>query len=215
MKFRISHQLRTLAVVFIVFLVLCETLVFVVTTPHPSERFFQLYVLGSNELVGDYYPNNDPNIYVGEQVEWYLGVTNDMGTVQYISILVKIGNQTIQSPNDTSAVGSPAPVAIHFERFLQDNETWQFPLFWKILNATESRGVTQILVLEIDNQTYQIPDWSATNGYNFRMIFELWTWQTKLDAFGFGWPTSGKNSSVWLQVWFNTTTSVVPPPVQQ
>ena len=57
-----------------------ETLVYVVTIPRPRDRFFQLYVLGSNGSVGDYYPNNNPNIYIGEQVEWYLGVTNNMGT---------------------------------------------------------------------------------------------------------------------------------------
>ncbi|MGA8856924.1 MAG: DUF1616 domain-containing protein [Candidatus Bathyarchaeia archaeon] len=210
MTFRASHQWRTLCVVFIIFLVVCETLVYVVTTPRPRERFLQLYVLGSNQEAADYYPNNDPNIHIGEQVMWYLGVTNNIGTVQFISIRVKISNQTIEPPNDTLALESPAPSIIEFERFLQDNETWHVPLFWSILNATNTGEAIHILVLEIDNQTYRISDWSATSGYNFRMIFELWTWQTNLNAFVFGWNANGENATAWLQIWFNMTSTSSP-----
>ncbi len=53
-------------------------------------------------------------------------------------------------------------------------------------NATLSDGYAWILSLEIDNETYQISDWTAMNGYNFRFTFELWTWQTETDAFGYG-----------------------------
>jgi len=211
MKFRPPHSRRTLIVIFIILLAVCETLVYVTTTPRPTEQFMQLYVLGPNQLAADYYPNNQPKVEIREQLVWYLGVTNDMGSVQFISIRVKISNQTIEPPNDTLALESPAPLVIEFTRFLQDNETWLSPFVWSIENMTINGGATHILALQINNETYQISDWSATNGYNFRLIFELWTWQGSTNDFEFGWNSNGVQQAAWLQLWFNTTTLGAPP----
>jgi len=210
MKLKPFYSWRTLCTTFIILLVVFETLVYVTTTPGPKEQFMQLYVLGPTQLTADYYPNNHSNINLGEQITWYLGVTNDMGSVQLISIRVKISNQTIQSPNDTSALPSPAPAITEFPRFLQDNETWLTPFIWTITNAATTEGTTRILSLQINNETYQIPDSSATKGYNFRLIFELWTWQTDNNSFEFGWTTNNEHQTAWLQLWFNVT-STGPP----
>lgn len=196
---------RNLVVVFVMFLVVFETVAYVATTPRPGEQFFQLYVLGANHLAADYYPNDDPNIRVGDSVQWYLGVTNFMGSVQLVAIRVKLGNQTIQPPDDQNATPSQAPLITEFQRFLQENETWEFSFIWQILNATSSRGVTRILGLEVNNQTYPVLGVDAQNGYNFRFIIELWTWSVDSDAFGFGWYAGTERRVAWLQVWFNAT----------
>jgi len=206
MNFRPSHGWRRFIAVFIILLVVCEALVYVATAPRPTEQFMELYVLGPNQLVAGYYPNNRPNLHIGEQLVWYLGVTNNMGSVQFISIVVKLSNQTIQPPNDTLALESPAPSVMEFDRFVQDNGTWLTPFTWSISNATSGGGVTHILVLHINNETFQVPNWSATHGYNFRFIFELWTWQTAGNEFEFGWTANGKSQAAWLQIWFNMTT---------
>jgi len=195
---------RTLAILFIVFFIVFETVAYVATTPRPVEQFFQLYVLGASHLAADYYPNDDPNIRLGVPVQWYVGVTNFMGSVQLVAIRVKLGNQTIQPPDDQNAIPSPAPLIIGFERFLQNNETWEFGFGWRILNATSSGGVTRILGLEINNQTYPVLV-DAQNGYNLRFIIELWTWSTDSNAFGFGWYAGTEHRVAWLQVWFNAT----------
>jgi hypothetical protein len=200
-----SQNRRTLIAVFVTLLIVCEMIAYVATTPRPREQFFQLYVLGANHMAADYYPNNDTDIRLGEPVTWYLGVTNNMGTVQLASILVKIGNQTIKPPDDQQALESPAPVVAEFMRFMQDNETWETPLVWSITDAVSVGGSTRILVLQIDNATYQIQDVSASNGHNFRLILELWTWQTETNAFEFGWTAGGEHRVAWLQVWFNMT----------
>ena len=196
---------RVWVVVFITLFVVFETAAYVATTPRPTEQFFQLYVLGQNHLAADYYPNDDPNIALGASVPWYLGVTNFMGSVQLVAIRVKLGNQTTQPPNDQNATASPAPLVTEFQRFLQDNETWEFPFTWQIPNATSAGGVTRILGIEINNQTYPIAGVEAMNGYNFRIIIELWTWNVDSDAFGFGWYAGTDHEVAWLQVWFNAT----------
>lgn len=128
---------------------------YVATTRRPRDQFFQLYFLGAKHMAADYYPNNDTDIRIGEPVTWYLGVTDNMGTVQLASIRVRIGNQTIKPPGDQKALESPAPVVTEFLQFLQYNETWETPFVWSSSDAVPSRNSTRILTLQINNETYQ------------------------------------------------------------
>jgi uncharacterized membrane protein len=203
------RERRTWVIVFITFLVIFEAAAYVATTPRPTEQFFQVYVLGSNHLAADYYPNDDPNIRLGDSVRWYVGVTNFMGSVQLVDVRVKLGNETISPPDDQSGLPSPAPLVAESLRFLQDNETWEFPFVWQILNVTESQGATRILLLQINNQTYPVQSVDAVNGYNFRFIIELWTWNVDSNGFGFGWYAGSEHRVAWLQVWFNATSTGV------
>ncbi|MGA8905949.1 MAG: DUF1616 domain-containing protein [Candidatus Bathyarchaeia archaeon] len=211
MKFTSTQNRRTLIAVFIALIVIAETAAYVATTPRPQERFFQFYVLGSNRLAADYYPQNTPDLRVGSPVSWYVGVTNFMENVQLVEIRLKLGNETTLAPNDTSYAPSSAPELIAFDRFLMDNETWEFPFVWNISNGTTTAGSMRIVTARINNETYQIPDWSATNGLNFRIILELWVWQTNANAFEFGWSSNGERRTAWLQLWFNVT-NLSPPP---
>ena len=205
MTLMVNSSRRKLLAVFITLLVVFETAAFAAMMPTPSEPFIQIYLLGSNHLAGNYYPNNDSNIPVGAAVVWYLGVTNNMGTVQLISIRVKIANETIEAPDPQRGIGSQGPLIIDFDRALLNNETWAIPFAWSISNATLSGASVRVLTLHIDNDTYELPDWTATHGYNFRFIFEVWIWQTETNTFEFGWQTEGGHRAAWLQVWFNMT----------
>lgn len=203
-----SQNKRTLIMVFITLLVVFEMIAYVATTPRPSEQFFQLYVLGSKRMAADYYPNNDTDISPNETVSWYLGATNSMGNVQFAEVRVKLGNQTINPPDDQQALPSPAPLVTEFQRFTQDNETSEFPFVWSVTNVRFANNSAHILELEINGEPFQVVDCSARSGYNFRLIFELWTWDTNAGAFQFGWETGGEHRVAWLQLWFNMTTSV-------
>jgi hypothetical protein len=200
-----TQNRRNLLVVFVVVLVISEMIVYVSTTPRPKEQFFQLYIVGANRIAADYYPNNDSNIRSGEWVRWYVGVTDLMGNMQFVAIRVKLANQTISPPNDLNMEPSPAPLAVEFMRFILDNETWEFPFMWRISNASSIDGSTRILELQINNQTIPVQDWSSRNGYNFRVIFELWTWNVDTAGFEFGWRTASEHRVAWLQIWFNIT----------
>jgi hypothetical protein len=203
-----SQNRRNLLVVFFTLLIIFEMFAYVATTPRPREQFFQLYVLGANRLLSDYYPNDDPNIRVGDLVRWYVGATDFMGSVQLVVIRIKLGNQTIRPPDDTQAQPSPAPLITEFSRFIQDNETWEMPFFWQVVNADVRGRSTGILEMQINNETYQIPGLTAVDGYNFRLIVELWTWETESGTLQFGWPSGGEQRVAWVQVWFNMTSLV-------
>jgi uncharacterized membrane protein len=196
---------RNLLIVFITLLIIFESIAYVATTPRPREQFFQLYILGSNHLAADYYPNGNPDITLGEPVSWYIGTTNLMGDMQLVAIRVKLGNQTISSPDDLQALASPAPTVTEFKRFIQDNETWETPFVWRVSNASTTQSSTRIIELQINNETYELSDSSALNGRNFRLIFELWSWDTKSAALQFGWQTGNERRVAWLQLWFNMT----------
>ena len=200
-----SQNRRTLITVFITLVIVCEMIAYVANTPRPQEQFFQLYVLGANHMAADYYPNNNTDISIGEPVTWYLGVVDNMGSVQLVSVRVKIGNQTIKPPDDQNALESPAPLVTEYMRVLQDNETWETPFVWTITDAISTGGSTHLLTLQFNNETYQLQDCTASGGYNFRLIFELWTLQPDADTFQFGWVASGEHRVAWLQVWFNMT----------
>jgi hypothetical protein len=205
MKFRFSRNVRASMVLFVTLLVIFELFAYVITTPVPTEQFLQIYVLGVNHAAVNYFPRNDSDIKIGETMVWYIGLADNMDTFELVSVRVKIANMTISPPNDEYGLESPAPVLTDFDRFLQSNETWEFRFVWDVWNATKSNGTTRILDLGIGNDTYQIADWSAKGGYNFRLIFELWTWETESNAFEFGWSTNGEPRTAWVQIWFNMT----------
>jgi len=207
MSFISTQNRRTLLAVFITLIITFEVIVYVTTTPRPLDHYFQLYLLGANHTVSDYYPGNVNTVFLGERIAWYVGVANNMGTVQYVSIRVKVSNQSISPPDDQHALGSPAPLLIDFPRFLLDNETWEIPFVWNIPNIRMNHGSARIVILQIDNETYPVPLWTAANGYNFRLVFELWTWQPNSNAFEFGWSSNGEREVAWLQMWFNATES--------
>jgi uncharacterized membrane protein len=196
-------------VVFITLLIIFEAAAYIATTPRPQEQFFQLYVLGAQGLAADYYPNDNPNLRVGDLVHWFLGVSNFMGSVQLVELRVKLGNQTIAAPNDQPISPSEAPMLIGFTRFLQDNETWQFPLSWSIarLSSDPTSNTTQLLLLNMNNQTIPLTGISARSGYNFRVIIELWVWDTDVAQFQYGWFAGTERRAAWLQLWFNATST--------
>lgn len=198
-----SQKRRNLLVVFITLLIVFETIVYVTTTPPAVEQFFQLYALGANRIAANYYPNGDPNIHPGESVRWYVGVENFMGSVQLVAIRVKLGNQSLSPPDDLKGIPSSAPIVAEFKQYIQDNTTWEIPFIWQISNISSIGSLTRILQLQINNETYQLPDVSAFNGNNFRLIFELWTWSETATSFQFGWFAGTELRVAWLQIWFD------------
>ena len=205
MKFKL-RSLRIFLSIFLTFLIIFETAAYIATTPRPQEGFFEVYALGTGGMANDYYPNNSPFIQTGESVTWFISVSNQMGSFQFVDIRVKLGNSTIVAPNDTTVSPSPAPLIVEFKRFIQNNETWEIPFTWQILNFTTTRLGMRIIQLQIDNITYFLqnnPTCSSLTLCQFRFIFELWTWNTDTSDFQFGWWIGDQQRIAWLQLWFN------------
>jgi hypothetical protein len=205
-KLRISKQDVQHVIAFaIIAIVLASTVAYVTLNPRPEEEFFASWVLGYQGLAANYYPNDNPNIARGEEVNWTLGVYNHMGSLQYVVLRVKLLSSTMPSPNDTLGQPSPAPAIFEFARVLVNNETWSIPFVWEILNSTVTGGDVTITSLLVNQTSLTGQFATAVSGYNFRFIFELWYYDTTTSNLAFSWQTQGAQHSVWTQIWFNAT----------
>jgi len=176
--------------------------------PPPSEQFFAMWILGSHGLAENYYPDDNPNLMVGSQMNWTLGVYNHMGSIEYVVIRVKILNATLPSPDDLTGKPSPIPPILEFTRVLLDNETWSLPFPWKILNVTQTAKGFVLTGLLIDQKPFSGELAMAVSGFNYRFIFELWFYDQETKDLAFSWRTNNLQHSVWTQIWFNATTTV-------
>lgn len=178
-------------------------------TPKPREGFLTLYALGANGLAGNYYPNSSALIQIGETVTWTIGTSNQMGSLQLVDVRVKLGNESIAQPNDTTTIPSPAPSVADFKQFISDNDTWEIPFVWRILNFTTAQnGHSRIIQVQIDDVTYSLrdsPTCSTLTSCRFRFIIELWTWNTDTGDFQIGWRSGNQQRISWLQLWFVLT----------
>jgi len=190
--------------IFISALMIFSTIAYLWVTPRPREQFFQFYVLGEKRKISDYYPEGKGDIAPNTPVRWYLGITNFMGSVQYVSVRVKLGNLHTVPPNETTGTPANVPVIYEFRRFLSNNETWEFPFFWEISDYREENGEIYI-ALRVNNESLGFAEIGAENGKSFRLIFELWTYDQDSKDFIFGWYSGEERRICWLQMWFNAT----------
>jgi len=180
---------------------------YVILNPVPPDRFFAVWLLGSNGLAESYYPRGNPNIGIGEDVNWTLGVYNHTPTLEYVILKVKLINATTSSPNETTGAPTPVSPLSDFTRILLPNETWSIPFEWTIMNTTRTNSVVTITRLSINHNTVTGDLAEATSGYNFRFVFELWFFDENTNQVSFSWMSGNIQESAWTQIWFNATLS--------
>jgi len=195
----------------LVFVSVCLILIFaacapVIMTLAPirEESFMALAVLGEEGMAESYYPDDDPEIEVGEDVHWILYLNNHMGEAQYVSVKVKLLNSTMSAPNSTSCSQSPASTIYEIRQVLLDNGTWIYPFSWSVVDIERVGDfieVTQLLV----NRDFIEVEVLSKDGCNFRIVFELWIYDSDLKDFRFGWNSGDESRCAWNQIWFNAT----------
>jgi len=174
--------------------------------PKRYEKFLALALLGEKGNADEYYPNNDMNIDIGEKVRWNIYVYNHMGESKYIAIRVKLVNSKLSPPNSTSCSPTPSQIDYEIRHVLLNNETWQHPFEWVILNIKQSNDSISITRLKVNSEFLNV-DVNGNIGESFRLIFELWVYDEESEDFQFGWVLDQKKSRcAWNQVWFNVLT---------
>lgn len=174
--------------------------------PKREEPFFELAVLGENGKVELYFPNNDTNVQTGEDIHWNVYVYNHMGETKYVALRIKFLNSTMAAPNSTLCVPSQAPLLYEVQHILLNNETWLFPLNWTLTSVSQDREVVFIKSLDINGEVLST-NLEAIQGHNFRVVLELWVYDSVSDSFAFGWFSGQQLSCVWNEVWFNATSA--------
>jgi hypothetical protein len=172
--------------------------------PRGEERFFALAVLGEEGMAEKYYPDDDSNVSVGEDVHWTLYLYNHMGEVSYVAVRVKLLNSTMTAPNSTAYVPSPAPTVYEIKNVLSNNETWLCPFSWSIEEVGRFEDFVGVNRLSVNGDLIET-DVFSEDGLDFRFVFELWVFDENSDDFRFGWSYSDESRCVWNQLWFNAT----------
>jgi uncharacterized membrane protein len=119
--------------------------------PSTAEKFSELGVLGPNQTIANY----PTTLKAGQSFHLYGYVGNHEGQVEYYKLLIKLGNQSTQVTNSTSAT---APVVLTNSQVLEDNQSWIFPINMS-LNKT---GTNLKLIFELWSYNETVSNFTYT-----------------------------------------------------
>ncbi len=196
-----KRRLATYLVVFISLATIFTSATFYIISPKPTQSYMGFGVYSQQGLQG-YVPGN-MTITPPQTLNWNLTVANRTGREQFIMVIVRIGNSTTFSPNVTSPA-TPLPELGRLDRFVGDGETSNINFTWTV-QSTNQTGDLVFLNLQINGQSVSSAPIGSVSGSNFRLIFELWTFDLSSGSFEYGYPGEFAQIGTWLQVWFSTS----------
>lgn len=157
-----------------------------VLIPAPSgEEFSELYVLGPQRLAADY-PHN---VVPGNDYTVFLNVGNHMGSTAYYLVYVKLLVTSDNLPNTDLRTASPVK-ALYEKRFIvMDGDVFEVPITFSISSTVVSENQIRIDRLLLNDDIIELNKmvtWNSTKSeYPFRLLFELWNYNTQLNIFEF------------------------------
>lgn len=176
------------------------TLALFIRLPSGSEKFSELWLLGSRHEAEDY----PFNITVNENYKVYVGIGNRLGYSAYYRVYVKFRNQTQPLPVASNSTPSPLPALYEFNFFVKDSEIWEAPLNFKVLEITSSNDSMTVGSLSINDVTFLVNSLSAwdteRNGFYYQLFFELWSYNTTLQGFQY--------HNRYVRIWLNVTRGI-------
>jgi len=196
-----KHRLATYLVVFMSLATIFTSATFYIISPKPAQSYMGFGVYSQRGLQG-YVPGN-MTITPPQTLNWNLTVANRTGREQFIMVIVRLGNSTTFSPNVTSPA-TPLPELGRIDRFVSDGETSNINFTWTV-ESTNQTGAVVFLNLRINGQSVSSSPVGAVSGLDFRLIFELWTFDLSSGSFQYGYPGEFAQIGTWLQVWFSTS----------
>ena len=196
-----KHRLATYLVVFMSLATIFTSATFYIISPKPAQSYIGFGVYSQQGLQG-YVPGN-MTVTPPQTLNWNLTVANRTGREQFIMVIVRLGNSTTFSPNVTSPA-TPLPELGRIDRFVSDGETSNINFTWTV-ESTNQTGAVVFLNLRINGQSVSSSPVGAVSGLDFRLIFELWTFDLSSGSFQYGYPGEFAQIGTWLQVWFSTS----------
>jgi len=181
----------------LILIVVFPALSMVVSLPKGSERFSELWVLGSNHMAEDY----PFNITIGERYNLYVGVGNHMGYPVHYIVYVKFRNQTQPLPDTSNSTPSSLLPLYEFQFFVPDGDTWESSVNFSILEFSFLNDSCLVRRMSINDVVFQLDsssNWdSERNGFYYQLVFELWIYNTTLRGFQF--------HDRFVGIWLNMT----------
>jgi len=139
-----------------------------------NEKYSEIYILGPNHQFDDI----PFNVKAGVTYSVYLCIGNHMSQSNYYTGIVKIRNETEPLPNNTLGQSSSLAALYKYEAFVQDGETLEESLIFRINDLSFSNGNSQISSITINGFDYPVNKMSMWNsnktGYFYNLFVELW-----------------------------------------
>ena len=151
-----------------------------------------------------YVPNSNLTIATGQILNWTFAVTNRMNKAEFVMIITRIGSNSTLSPNATTPT-TTLPQLGATEQFTNDGETSRISFNWTIESSYQVAGLTYLNISIAGQSPISSAPVGTPSGRNFRLIFELWTFDPVSGSFQYGYPGQTSQVGVWLQVWFNAS----------
>jgi len=172
--------------------------------PKQGKNFFTLGILGADETTDNYYPKNNATIQPMDELQWHIFVANHMQSVQRVLIKVKLINSTIPHPDSVNLTPTPQEYEIMnlTPTTINSEESVTFPFFWKLLEFSIDDDVVTVNKLMINDQVVNV-DVTATNGVDFRIVFELWCYDVSSGEYSFSWDSKAGQKCAWTQMIFD------------
>lgn len=168
--------------------------------PRTLQSFMGFAVYSETGSLSGYVPGSPLSVPINQTVRWHLQVTNMVGTVQFARVIARLGNLSTTTP--TVNESGNAPVVGVLEKFVATGATENMNFNWTIL-STSKAGQQVSVRLAVNGGSPASPPVSGRTGQDFRLVFELWTYDLSSSTFQYGWRGQSSRVGTWLQVWFN------------
>jgi Protein of unknown function (DUF1616) len=169
--------------------------------PAYEEQFIEFGLLGKNKMAEDYFTDVNSTITMGSQLDWYIYIHNHMGNSQTVIVRVKLLNSTMEIPNNQKHEPSPYPSLDELPLTLSNNETLLLPFSWAITGLERQDNSVLINQLAINSETFVAHVSTPSNSF-FRIVFELWVYNSSTKEYEFGWTSGEEFSSASLYLGF-------------
>ncbi len=196
-----QRRVAVMLLLFVSFSLVYSSIAYYSLSRPPAQEFMAWGVFSSSSSLSNYFSGAGANVTVGETLNWHFAVTNQMGSIQYVQVVYRLGNSTSANPNAT-VPGSTVPQVGNSSIFIPNTQTALVNFTWVISSRNIVGGM--VFITTMINGQQVSPSVGAVAGQRFRFFFELWTYDVALNSFQYGYKGQNSRVGVPLQVWFNS-----------
>jgi len=197
----VQRRLIVFILLFASFSLIYSSIAYYTLSRPPAQEFMAWGVFSASGSLSNYFSGSEANVPAGKSLSWHFAVTNRMGSIQYVQVVYRLGNNTSISPNATVS-GEAVPQLGNSSIFIPNAQTALVNFTWSITSRT-SRGGLILLNMTINGKQVSTSV-GAVGGQKFRFFFELWTFDVASDSFQYGYKGQNYRVGVPLTVWFNS-----------
>src|SRR5213594_2835663 len=103
-----QRRVAVMLLLFASFSLVYSSIAYYSLSRHPAQDFMAWGVFSSSGSLSNYFSGVGANVTVGETLNWHFAITNQMGSIQYVQVVYRLGNGTSANPNGTGP-GSTVP----------------------------------------------------------------------------------------------------------